>query len=89
MHPAAALAQDLVAYDRELALWVLETICEDLSGERGEEPLAIHEMRAFLTRPDAAVDDRATSTREWKVRFGRRERARTLGIALADALRAD
>ena len=82
------LAQALVDYDRQLAKDLLERICEELGGPASQGHATVEEMRSFLTSPRATGegDDMAKTTDEWKRSFGHRDRARSLGVALAELL---
>jgi hypothetical protein len=89
MAAGAELAQALVDYDRQLAFDLLERICEELGGPASHGNNDVDAMRSFLSSPRAtgAGDDMTTTTEEWKRSFGHLERARALGMALAERLR--
>ncbi len=82
------LAQALVDYDQQLAKDLLERICEELGAPASEGHASVAEMRSFLTSPRATGDgnDMSVTTKEWKRGFGHRDRARALGVALAELL---
>ena len=89
MAAGAELAQALVDYDRQLAFDLLERICEELGGPASQGTNDVEGMRSFLTSPRAtgSGDDLTTTTAEWKRSFGHHERARALGLALAERLK--
>ena len=89
MARAEELARGLAEYDRDLALDFLKSICADLGGPEAEKDAEVAEMRGFLASPAAAQDALDKPTQEWKRDFGHRERARSLGLALANVLRHD
>jgi hypothetical protein len=83
--PAEDLAGQLVGYDEVLAREVLDAIVHELHGPEDEQD--VERLQSWLARA-SADSEVARSTVEWKAGFARRERLRTLGLELAQRLRA-
>ena len=87
---AAELARELVDYDEQIAMRVLEQLCADLGGPAADGESDVARMKAFLAQPDPGqlpeVGDPRTTTAQWKEGFGRYEATRALASALASLL---
>ena len=80
MAPGAEIAEQLVAYDPEIARMALREIVRELGGDADDDP------ESYLSHAHVPPDRTSTTTQEWKVEFAHYERLRSLGIELARSL---
>ena len=96
MPDPAEVAERLIAYDRRLAVDVLELIIHQLGGPAADGSSDVWHARQYLAQLEVARTARLvrlsdptkgdSSTAEWKAEFAHAEHLRALGVALADAL---